>query len=531
VAVDVSSDNTDTPGDGRPAGRHTVGRNMAAMASAQLVTWMLGTIIQLVQPRFLGPEGLGRIQLAFSLWMIAMVVVDLGTGTYLTLKMARDDAEGRRLVGPIVLLRLGAFGIACFAMAGYAAATDVDREMALLLAISAITMLLQSLQGVLLAAFQGLERMSQISIATVASKVAHTVLMIIVLSSGGGVIGLAWVTVVQAALGGGLLAYFYRDVGRISFTWPIRGYGSIVRSSAMYMVGGVILTVYMQIDMVVMSLLVDDETLGWYTSADVLVHSLLFIPSIILTVLFPVIGRLHASDAQAVNLVVQRAFSVLTLTGIPIGFGVAVIGEPFAVLLFGEPFRGAGIVLSVFGLTLPLIFLTMLLGNVAYATGRERFWSLIMGVAVVASIAFDLVFVPVFDRVADNGAIAGALGYVVTEGLMVLVAIRRITPELFSGATLVRICKLMVAAGLMFVAATPLRDLFIVVPVAVGAAVFVASVLAFRVLTDDDRYLMAILATRTIGRVPLIGSFLPASWSTDERPHQQVGEGPTDGGG
>lgn len=499
MTSDLSPDDVDPAVNAVPAadsGRHSVARNLVAMMSSQAVSWLLGLVSQIVQPRFLGPEGLGQIQLAFSLWIVAQVFVSMGTGVYLTLEMARDRQRGAKIVGPIIVLRLGAYLLAALAMAAYAAIVGLNRTMIVLLAITGVTMLINVIQDVFASAIVGLEQMGYVSIATVASKFLYTIVMVIVLTSGGGVVALAVTTIVQAVLAITFIAYFYRRLEPVTFARPADGYRSILRAGSGFMVNGIVLTLYMQVDMVVMSLLVDEDALGWYTSADVLTSSMLFIPSLLLIVLFPVFGRLYAADESSIQLLLHRAFWVLTLSGVAVGFGMAVIAEPFSVLLFGEDFRETGDVLAVLGLSAPLIFTTMLLGQVCMASGREGFWNRLMGVAVVISVAFDFVFVPIMDRATGNGAVAGALGYVVTESMMVVVAVRKISPELFSGPNTIKICKIVTAGALMFVASWPVREQFLLVPIVVGAVVFVASVFVLRILSEDDRYLLGKLTAR-----------------------------------
>lgn len=480
----------------RPIARQSMFRNLMAMGSSQVVSWLLGLVAQIVQPRFLGPDGLGQIQLAFALWMVTQVFATLGTSIYLTLEMARDQERGAALVGPIIMVRLATFAVATACMAGYAQLVGFDREMKVLLIATGVTMLLNTIQDVFGAALIGLEQMGFYSIATIVGKFFYTALMVIVLTSGGGVVGLAWTTAVNAALALSIIAYFYRRLANVSFARPPVSYPAIVRRSAGFMVAGIIVTLYMQVDMVVMSLLVDEDALGWYTSADVLRSSLGFVPALLMTVLFPRIGRLHVTDSAAIAGIVRRTYRVLALAGLAMGLGLAVIAEPFAVLLFGEDFRQAGDVLAVFGLSLPVMFLTLLLGQVALATEREWFWNRLMFIGILMAVIFDVAFVPVFDRHTGNAAVVGALSYVVTEGFMVVVGTRRIAPELVRADFLVTLARGVVAASLMFLASWPLRDQMLLIPISVGASVFLAAAIVLRLFTDEDRELIRRLVDR-----------------------------------
>lgn len=481
--------------DQRPP-RASVARNLLDVASSQVVSFLLGLVAQIVQPRFVGPDGIGSIQLAFSIWLIAGTFIGFGTGSYLTLAMARDHKHGRALVGPVLLLRFALFGIASVGIALYAWAVGYETQILWLLAITGSTMLLTTVTETLTAAFTGLEQLKYPAGATIAAKFIYTIVMVVVLVAGGGVYGLALATSFNSALTVAILYLFYRRYGRITFGRPPEGFRLLVRGSVGFLIAGAVIVVYLQIDMVAMSLLVDEEQLGWYTVADVLMSSLLFIPSMLMSVLFPVIGRLHVEDTGAVDVMMRRALSTLALAGVAVGFGAAVVAEPFAVLLYGERFREAGDVLAVLGIAAPLMFLTMLLGTRAQATGRKRFWTTLMTLAIVLSIVFDIIFVPLMDRLADNGAIGGALGYVVTESMMVVVGIWKIAPRSWDRGAALRLAKIGLAGGLMVIAAWPLRMMFLPIPIAVGATVFIGAVLVLRILTPDEKQMLQRLVAK-----------------------------------
>jgi O-antigen/teichoic acid export membrane protein len=483
------------------AGRPSVLRNMAHMMSSQVVTWVLGTVAHVLTARHLGPEGVGQLRLAFSLWLIAQVFMTLGTSIYLTLEMARDRDHAAALVGPILRLRVGAFLAASLVIASYALIAGYGAEMALLLAVVGSTILVMTLGDTFSAALVGLEQMAYPAITTVISKFAYTAVLVGILLLGGGVVTVAAATTFNAVLSLVLLHHFYRRFCGLSFRSPPgASLGRIVRASSGFLLAGAIVVVYLQVDILTIAFLVNEETLGWYSTADHLAGSLLFLPSILMATLFPVIGRLHSVDESAKLEVVQRAFSALFVAGVAIGFGTIVVAEPICVLLFGESFRQSGAVLAVLGLMMPFIFCTMMVATVAMATGRQRFWNTIMIVAVIMSIGLDIILVPLMHRVAANGAIGGAISYVITEAFMLAVGVWKIVPSIRSRESLGRITKSLVAGFMMVAAAWPFRDMFLLYPIAVGSAVFVASAVGLGVLSVEERELATRLVRRLTGR-------------------------------
>jgi hypothetical protein len=103
-----------------------------------------------------------------------------------------------------------------------------------------------------------------------------------------------------------------------------------------------------------------------------------------------------------------------------------------------------------------------------------------------------------------NGAMGGALSYVVTELLMVTVGLHYL-PEGTLNRQRVSVAGRVVLAGLAMVAVVwPLRNLFIAIPIAAGAIVYVTMILLLRAVSDENKLLLKEQAVRiwrrTVGR-------------------------------
>lgn len=477
-------------------GRRSVVRNLASLMFSQSVTWVLATVVSIIQPRYLGPAAQGQLRLAVSVWLIAQVVIAVGTTSHVTLEFARRDAEAGVLLGPVTMLRLVAAAASTLLVALYLVVTGAESEVVRIFALIGAGSVLIGVTGAARAALIGLERMSYVAIADVASKLAYTLLVLVVLVGGGGATGVAVVFAVANAVTAALLVHYARRLPGVVLRPRFDGMRRALALSAGFFAAEVILVVYQQVDTVVMSALVSKDELGWYAASDTLFTSVLFVPTILMTALLPLVGRLHVEDPGRLKRLVEQTFSSLLLLGVPLGLGTLVIAAPLCRLLYGRAFAPAGDVLGVMGLVVICVFATILFGQVAVATGRQRLWNVTMGIAIAISIPIDLALVPWAHRVHGNGAIAGAIAYLVTEGFMLVVGLVKIAPYLLRREVLVRSLKVLSAGGLMAAAAWPWRDRPIVVPVAVAVAVYVAFVAASGALTDDERARVAAFADR-----------------------------------
>ena len=473
-----------------PIERHSIRRNLAHVMTSQVITWSVATIASVVIPRFVGPETLGDLRLANSLWLIVMTVTGLGTAQYLQLEIARHQSEGLALVGPTIVLRTIAFGAMSGVLAIYVAMTAETRSFVFLVVMIGCSTLVFLWTDVLSTAFVGLERMSTTALAGAIGKALSSLCTIGVVAAGFGAEGIVIVGVVSAV---GALLYMiwkFRELAQIRFEQWRRRSRRIVRGSATFLAASAALVAYQQVDMVVISWVAESEDLGWYGASDVLFGSLLFPSTVLIGTLFPTIGRLYTTDRNAYQRLVARTFAMLSLVSVPIGLGTALVAPSFAPLLYGEDFRESGVVLAVLGPVLIFTYGTILFGGTALAADRGRLWVAVMFGAAALTIPLDLVLVPWTDDRWGNGAIGGALAYVVTESIQFGIGIVFVAPFLLHRSNAWRIVRILVAGGVMFAAGWPIRDRFFLVPVAVCACVYALAILAFGVLGDDERRLI-----------------------------------------
>ena len=478
------------PEDAYPASipeRRSVAKNAFALFASQTFTWVLATIVTTVQPRFLGPIGQGQLRVAVALWTIITLVAAFGTTTLLTIEVAKDPLVADSLQRRSMRIRLISFsavvpGVALFLWLGhYDRGTIV---ISILLGASTLFALASgSYTGVLL----GLREMGKTSRIDAINKLVFTVLLIVVLLAGGGVVGVAAVGVALAVFGlvQTRLAY--------SGSLPNGQREAVLRGRSLFRLGGTFLladaalVVYQQVDTIVMSQLVGPKAIGWYATADVLFGSLLFIPVLLSTALFPEMAEKFHLDPAAADALLSRTFRSLLLLAVPIGVGTIVVAKSFVSLLYGPSFAQTTDVLQIYGVVVILEFVVILLSRFAQATGQVRFWTIMMAIAIAATIPLDIVFVPWCERTFHNGAMGGALSYVVTEGVILVVACLRIARSMLTRATMWRVLKCLVGGTAMFAVGWPLREKFFLVSAIVSLAAYALVLWVLRTFDDDER--------------------------------------------
>lgn len=460
------------------------------MMSSQVFTWTVATVLSVLVPRYLGPEIQGQLWLAGSVWAIGGIAIMLGMSQFLQLEIARRPREGLRLIGPAIVIRLLVFVVVSVPIGIYVVWTADDRMLITIMVLTGVATLLTAWVDVLNTAFIGLERMAVTASVGAAAKVIYALAALIVMAVGGSVYGIIGVGMASSVLALIYLAHRLGTVHPIAF----RGWSAyarpVVRSSVPFMATGAALVVYQQIDALVISWVAGNTTLGWYGTADALFGTSLFPATIIMATIFPSIGRFHEHDVHAMTDLVRRAFSMLLLASVPIGLGAIIIAPSVVPILYGEEFRETGTVMAVLGPVIILTFGTILFGTVAQATGRQTFWMWVLVASAALTVPLDLVLVPWARDAFDNGAIGGAVAYLVTELLQFIVGVWVIAPFLLDRRTLWPAARVLLAGGVMFAVGWPLRELVWPVPFAACAATYVLTIGVLRALTEDQRRLL-----------------------------------------
>jgi len=474
---------------GVPGGhaQNVIGRNIAVLLGSQAVTWSLALILTIMVPRYLGPDGVGQLRLGAAVWAIAVVVGELGTNMLVTLEFAHDPSLGFALIKPVLRLRL--LG-ALLAMAGvlvFVLLAGYDLETSVVVGIVGIGLLISMVSDVARGALFGFQWMTVTAQTDVIAKVLTVVVVVGVLLAGGNTVAVAVAMVTPAIASAILLFRALRTKRDHTITpHPSPSERVVLKRSSPFLYSTIVLAGYSSLDVVIISLVATQTEIGWYAVAATLMGTLLFLPNTIVTSLFPALAQAHESDAGAAYELLARAIRTTMIFAVPISVGIMIVAEPLVTLLFGADFAPAGAVLAAGGLVLLLMFPTILIGGIARATGKVRIFNVAITLATILTIPLDLILVPWTRDQFNNGAIGGALSYIVTELLVLIVLVWKVAPILTHRPTVVRVLKCMLASAAILIA-WPLRDMFILVPVAVGSIAYFAMVLLLRIPDAEER--------------------------------------------
>ncbi|MFN8632733.1 MAG: oligosaccharide flippase family protein [Chloroflexota bacterium] len=469
-------------------------RNSAFPMAASLFNKVVDLGFAVIMFRVLGAEGVGAYTFAGVLTTYYDIVVGWGLGTLITRDVAQDRAAAGRYLGNGVALRLllwlGAVAVTALLTGPLGDPLDISPPLALAIWLLVLGLLPSLLSGVVSALFMAHERMDTPAAVTVFSTISKVVLGLAALLLGWGYVGLAAVSIVTNVATLLLLAILYA----VSVGWPrpsidARIVWLLVGTSFPLMVNGLLNQLFFKIDVLLLKPLAGDLALGWYSTAYKLIDGLQVIPASFVIALFPLLARYAREDRARLARSTETGLKVLLALAFPIAVGTTLLADPIVLVIAGPGYLPESArALQVLIWYLPISFTNGLLQYVLISVNRQRTLTVAFAVGVAFNVLANLASIPRFGYL-------GAAAVTVASELVLLAPFLWVARHEVGSLALFRVAwRPAIAALVMAVPVGLLAPWSTALAIAVGAAVYAASLLALRAVTaEEHRELRALL--------------------------------------
>jgi O-antigen/teichoic acid export membrane protein len=476
-----------------------IARNFAVLAGSQFVTWTLTLVWTIFVPRALHPEGIGELTAAQAVTGMVFVLAGLGVGTLLVKDIAREHDRAPSLIGSAILVRAGFVLPSLAIIAVFLWISRFGPEQTLVIWLATGTMVFGMFIQVFQSAFQGIERMEYIAYSDMLSKAVASIAAIAMVIIGFRVVGLMKMSLIITAAALLLLVWWSR--GKFSINWKpdptlIR---HVVVASLPYWTTGMVLTFYMWIDSVMLSVMTSSTVVGWYGVPTRIFNSVLFLPVILGTAMLPRLSAAFRESPAAMANVGKPALELIIVLSLPVAVGSTMIAQPFITDLYGPLFAPATRVLMILGLTVPPTYFNILANQVLVASNRQVAWTKVMVAAAVINPLLNLVLIRYCQEHFQNGAIGAALSLMTTE-LGMAAAGLYLLPRMLNFSSILRFLRALCATGGMALAVWVSSSYGLIIELGTGAAVFAVLILVLRVLNRDEVTLLKKILAKVLGR-------------------------------
>ena len=384
-------------------------KNAFWMIACKIIQMLLNLVVSILSARFLGPSGYGLLNYAASIVVFITPLTYLGFNSVLTRELlAAPDKEGETL-GTSILLSLPCSICCILGIAAFVSIANPNEPM---------TLAVCTLYSILLI-FQALELVQYWFHTHLKSKYPSVIMLLAYIPTSAYKIYLLfagksiyWFAVAQAldymmiALA---LLFLYKKTGgqRLSFSFATAR-GMLSRSKH-YIIANMMISIFSQMDKILLKVMIDDAALGLYSAALVCSGASSFVFGAIIDSARPAILTSKQIDEARYEEHVTRLYSVITYLSLAQCVAIIVLAPIMIRLFYGEQYMSAITVLRIAILSTPFSYFGAVRGVWLLAEEKQKYlWVMNLSGAVL-NIVLNVIFISYW------GILGAAIASVLTQ--------------------------------------------------------------------------------------------------------------------
>ena len=299
--------------------------------------------------RYLGPEDFGMLSYAQSFAAIFLVLSTLGLDEVVIREIVKDKNRVDELIGTAFVLKLvGAIVIFVF-LATSISLTLNDTYLNIMIFIIASATIFQAFDVVDFY-FKAKVLSKYVVVANSISLSISSIVKIVLILNEAPLIAFVWTSVFDGFVVSITLVYIY--IKNTSFSIRRLLFNKLtaidlLRNSWPLILSGLIVTIYMKIDQIMIKEMLSIEAVGQYAAASRMSEAWYSIAVIISISLFPAIISAKLNDNKLYSLRIQMLYGFMVWVPLVAAIITTFIGESLVGILFGAPYSQAAGVLII----------------------------------------------------------------------------------------------------------------------------------------------------------------------------------------
>jgi len=372
---------------------------------------MFGKIISLAVnlaiTTYLGPILFGDLSFGLSLVAILAAVGGLGLDTFIIREVIQEPSKRDEILGTSLWLRIITNGLLIPVAIGiylisHSLSSNPGESLELLIGLLAFASFFKSF-NVIDSYFQSQVQSKYVVQVQNVSLVVTSIFKVLIIAFSLPLIYIVVAYIVDAVIlaTGLIIAYQKRGLSIFNWSFNKNRAKSLLKKSSPLILSAVMVTIYMKID-VVMLKSVGSKAVGIYSSAQNLSEAWYFIPTAIITSVFPALLNARKTDLVRYQKRLGNLYDLLVYINIPIAIFISFFAADIIHIAYSGRYDGAGIMLSIHIWSGIFVFLGMASSQYLIAEGYTKISFYRTGTGAVVNILLNLWLIPKYAGVGAS---------------------------------------------------------------------------------------------------------------------------------
>jgi len=199
-----------------------------------------------------------------------------------------------------------------------------------------------------------------------------------------------------------LLSYlFSRKFVRPRFEIDFKLWRYLLREALPLALSSVILIIYYRIDVVMLSMMKGDASVGLYSAAYKLSEPLSLIPSALVVSLFPIMSASFKSSREKLIKTYRLGIKYILIIMLPIAMGTTLLADKIIFWIYGMEFSGSVTALQILIWALVFTSINPILTRLLTSIGEQKLNTISHTLCAIVNVTLNLILIP---TLSYNGA-------------------------------------------------------------------------------------------------------------------------------
>lgn len=396
-------------------------KKAAWYAVENITTIAFGLISVIIVARIFGPENLGKLSMLQALSATAVFLVVLGFDHLIVRDIARKKDDYSLIFTAFVMQFIG---WCCHVIVVFGALYIIfDGDVALDIIVICLAVLFAiyfSRANIFRLFFQAVNMPRKIAISALISRTLALIYLAFSLLLK---FEYHWVVLfipIQAFLQFLILLAQFISFANVKysvlFLFDFSRAKSLLSEATPLIASSILFPIFMQADILLISSLLDERSVGIYSSASRIITQFVFLGHIITMTFYLTLSNKFYNHSEDTDEFIKGLILILILFGGLASFTVHLFSETIISLLYGEKFEGAGAVLAILSWNWIFIFPAALFSRLLILKGLAKFEFIKSAVVATFSLSANYFLIPIYG--ITGAAIVSVTSYLLADLLL-----------------------------------------------------------------------------------------------------------------
>jgi len=324
-------------------------KNTSWLFAEKILRMIVGLFVGIWIARYLGPEQFGLFSYAQSFVGLFTAIATLGLDGIVVRELVKDESRRDELIGTAFWLKLfGAFAVLLILVIAINFTSNDTYTNTLVFIIASAT-IFQSF-NVIDFYFQSKVMSKYVVYANIISLFISSIVKVVLILNEAPLIAFAYVVLFDSfVLACGFIYFFLKNstfkIQYLKFSKSTAF--DLLRDSWPLILSGIVVSIYMKIDQVMIKEMLDSEAVGQYAAAVRLSEAWYFIPVDVSASLFPAIVNAKKQSEELYLSRLQKLYDFMVWMAIAIALPMTFLSDWLVNLLYGEEYNQSASVLII----------------------------------------------------------------------------------------------------------------------------------------------------------------------------------------